>query len=79
MYIKFRIIWKKRSASEIIFFLNYTLQKAGLLKVTKGPVSEYLWADNILKAPKHCLNLHPSIFVISFDHSEKKSAPNILS
>ena len=30
------------------------------------------------QGPKHCLNINGSIFVIFFDHSERKSAPNIL-
>ena len=28
----------------------------------------------MLKGPKHCLDLHISIFLISFDHSARKSA-----
>ena len=34
-------------------------------------ISEHLWTVNISKAPKHCLNLNGSIFVIFFDHPEK--------
>ena len=44
----------------------------------KSPVSEHLWAVNMLKATQHCLNFHDSIFVIFFDHSDTKSARNIL-
>ena len=40
----------------------------------KSPVWGHLWTVNILKGPKHCLNLHGSIFVIFSDHSEKQSA-----
>ena len=41
--------------------------------------SEHLWTVNMLKAPKHCLNQHGSIFVKFFDHSERKAARKILS
>ena len=37
-------------------------------------MSEHLWTDNMLKGPKHCLNLQGIIFVIFFDRSERKSA-----
>ena len=69
---------KKKWASEIICFWNYTLQKAGLLICPKSPVSEHLWTLNILKGPKHCKNLHGSIFITFFDHSERKSARKYL-
>ena len=75
MYIKFVILWKRRSASEVICFWNYRLQKAELLKCPKCPVSEHLWTGSMLKClkgPNHCLNLHGSIFDTFFDHSEKK-------
>ena len=78
-YIKFWILWKKRWAAEIICFRKYRLQKASLMKCLKSPVSEHLWAVNMLKAPKHCLNLHGSIFVIFFDHSERTWARKTLS
>ena len=77
IYIKFEILWIKRWASEAICFCNYKLQKSGLLKCLKSPVSEHLWAVNMLKAPKHCLYLHCSIFVIFFHQSEIKSARKI--
>ena len=77
IYIKFRILWKQRWASKVIFFLIYRLQKAGLLTCRKSPVSEHLRKGNILKGRKHCLNQHDSIFVIFFDHSERKAAPKI--
>ena len=32
--------------------------------MAKKPVSEHLWAVNILKGPKHCLYRQWSIFVI---------------
>ena len=50
-------------------------KKRSYLKAQKNPVSEHLWTVNTLKGPKHCLNLHRSIFVIFFDHSLRKSAP----
>ena len=79
IYIKFLIISKKRWPLEVIWFWNYRLQIAGWLKSLKSPVSEHLWTVNMLKRPKHFLNLHGSIFVIFFDHSERESAPKILS
>ena len=80
IYIKFEILWKKTWASEVICFWNYRLQKAGLLKWLKSPVSAHLWTVNMLKWAKKCLDLHGNIFVIFFDHSERKSAPkNIFS
>ena len=51
---------------------NYRLQKAGLFKNLKSPVPEHLWTANMLKGPKHFLNLHSSIFLIFFDHSERE-------
>ena len=74
IYIKFGILWRKRWVSDVICFLNYRLQKARLLKCLKRPVSEYFRPVNILKAPKHCLNIHSGIFIIFFDHSERKWA-----
>ena len=71
IYIRFGILWKRRWASEVICFWNYRLQKAGLLKCLKSPLSEHLWTLNMLNGVKHCINLHSSIFVIFFDHSEK--------
>ena len=76
--ITFEILWKKKWISELISFWNYRLQKAALLKCLKSFVSEYLWTLNMLKAPKDCLDLHGSILVIFFDHSESKSARKIL-
>ena len=64
----------KRWASEVICFWNYRLQKAGLLKCPKSRVSEHLWTVNMLIGPKHYINLQGSIFVIFFDHFERKSA-----
>ena len=75
--IKFRIVWKRRWSSEVISFLYYRLEKAGLLKCLKSLVSEQLWTANILKGPKHCLNFRSRIFVIFFDHPEKKSAKKL--
>ena len=56
IFIKFVLLWRKRSASEVICFWNYRLQKAGLLKLLKSPLREHLWIVNILKRPKDCLN-----------------------
>ena len=35
-------------------------------------MSEHLRTVNMLKGPKHCINLQGSIFLIFFDQSEKK-------
>ena len=56
----------------MIFFWNYRLEKAGLLKWRKSLVSEHLRTVNMLKGPKHCINLQGSIFLMFFDQSEKK-------
>ena len=56
----------------VIGFFNYRLQKAEIPKGLKSPVSENLSGVNMLKAPKHCLNLNGSIFVIFFNHPERK-------
>ena len=76
--IKFGILWKTRWPSVVNCFQNYRLEKAGLLKCLKRPVSEHLCIVNVLKGPKDCLNLQGSIFVIFFDPSERKSAQKIL-
>ena len=78
IYIKFVTLWKKKMASEVICYWNYKLQKAALLKCPKSPVSEHLWALNMLKCPKDFLNLHGNIFIIFSDQSELKSAPRTL-
>ena len=62
----------------MISYWNYRLEKSDLLKSPKKPVSENLLTVNILKGPKHCLNLHGSIFVIFFDNSQTKSDPSTL-
>ena len=77
-YIKFGILSKKRSPSEFPCFWNFRLPKGGLFKCFKSPVSQHLWPVNMLKGPKHCLNLHGRILVTFFDHSERKSAQKIL-
>ena len=74
---KSEILWKKTWDSELICFSNDRLQNAGLLKCLKSLLSEHLWAVNLLKGQKDCLNLNSSIFVIYFDHSEIKSAKKI--
>ena len=78
IYINDETLWNKRWASEIICFWNYRLQNAGLLKCLKSLVSEHLWTVIMLNGPKDCLNLHGSIFVRYFDHSERKAARKIL-
>ena len=51
IYVQFLIFWKKGWASEVISFLIYRLQKAGLLNILKNPMSEHLWTVNMLKGP----------------------------
>ena len=70
--------FEKKRASEVIFFWNYIMQKAGLLKSLKSLVLEHWWTVNILKCPKHHLHLHGSIFVMFLGLSEKKSALKFL-
>ena len=62
----------------MICFWNYRMEKAGLLKSLKSLVLEHRRTVNILKCPKHCLNLHGSIFVMFLGLSEKNSARKIL-
>ena len=71
--------FEKKMSSEVICFWSFRLKKAGLLKCLKSPVSEHLWTVNMLKGPKHFLNLHGSIFVRFFDDFERKSARKFLS
>ena len=46
--------------------------------VTQIPVFENIRTVNMLKGPKHCINLHGSIFFTFFDYSEKESARKTL-
>ena len=62
IYIKLWILGEKGLASEVIFFWNYRLQKAVLLKCLKSPLSEHLWAVNMLRGQKQCLNYHGWIY-----------------
>ena len=39
--------------------------------ILKSPISEHPLTDNMLKDPKHCLNLHHSTFIIFFHHSRR--------
>ena len=64
---------KKKWASYLIYFRNYRLQKAWLLKCLKSPASEHLWWDNMLRYPKHYWNLHCSSFAIFFSQFETAS------
>ena len=54
-------------------FLKLQTGKSGLLKCLKRPVSEHLWAVNMLRGSKRCLNEHGRFFVVFFDQSETKS------
>ena len=63
----------------MICFCNYKLEKSGLPKCIKSPMSEHLWGVNMLSGPKHCLNLHGCIFVIFFDEFEEKISVSVVS
>ena len=58
---------KKKWDSEFICFWNYRLQKAEIRKCPKSAPSEQLCTVNMLKRPKHFLNLQSSIFLMFFD------------
>ena len=72
-------ILEKNICLRVIRFWIYRLQKEGLLKCLKNPMSEHLWSVNMLKEQKYCLNLHSSIFFIFSDCSERKWVRTILS
>ena len=72
IYINFGILWTNRSGSQAICFWYERLQKVGFLKCLKSPSSKHLWAVNMLKGPKDCVDLHCSIFVIFFITLKKK-------
>ena len=69
---------KKKMGLRGYLFWNNWLQKGDLLKCPKSLMSEHLWTVKMLKCPKGCLNMHDSIFIIFFDHSEKKSPQKII-
>ena len=71
-------ILKKKMSLTVICFWNYRLQNAGLLKCIKSPVSDHLRTFTMLECPKDCSNICGTLFVIFFDHSEKKSAGKTL-
>ena len=53
-------------------------KKTGLLKCPKSLMSEHICTVNMLKVPKHCINVHGSIFVIFFEDLEGKTARKTL-
>ena len=64
---------KKRWVLSVICFWNYRLQKGELLKCLKIPKPEHLWAVNMLRGQKHCLNQYGSIlsyFIISMKKNQ---------
>ena len=72
---KFLNTLKERWGSEVLYSWNHRLQKVVLLKCLKNPVSEHLWALNMVRGPKHCLNQHGSIFFRIFWSVWKKIRP----
>ena len=73
------ILKKKRWVSYLMYFRNYTRQKAWLLEFLKSSVLEHLWTVNMWKRPKHCPNLYGSRFLVFFGHPEGVSVRKILS
>ena len=63
----------------MMYFQNYRLQKALLLKCLRRSEWEHLSTVNMLKGPKQSWNMQGSSFVIFFDHSEKASVRKIPS
>ena len=55
-----------------MYFRNYGLSKTWLNHSLKSAVSDYPLTVNMLKGPKHLLNLHESIFISFFHPSQEK-------
>ena len=77
--IKFSTLSKKRWSSYLMYLWNYALQKPGLDKRLKRPVSKNPSKNNMVNGPKHCWNLKNSFFTIFIDCSEEKGVWKILS
>ena len=45
----------------------------------KSPLSEHLWAVNMLRGQKQCLDYHGWIFGIFFEHPERNLTLKIVS
>ena len=62
-----------------MYFWTYGLGKTWLDKCLKIPVSDDPSTNNMVKGPKHCLNLNDSTFKIFIDHCEEYSGRKSLS
>ena len=60
-------IFKKRCASELMYFASYRLRNSCLDKCLKSPVSEDTSKSNMGNRTKHCLNLNNSTLTIFID------------
>ena len=81
IYIKLGILWKKHEPQRLFVSEIIDCKKRSYLNASKAPCQKtfgHLWRVNMLKCLGHCINLHSSIFVILFDHSERKSARKTL-
>ena len=64
--------FERKDGPSRLFVSEILDYKREYLNARKSSVLEHLWTVNMLKCPKDCSNLHGSIFVIFFDHSERK-------
>ena len=46
-----------------MYFRNYELRKTWLDKCLESPISEDPPTSNMVNGPKHCWNLHDSVFI----------------
>ena len=70
--------YKKKWALGVIFFFEIIDYKKGVTWMTAKRRIRTLMDNEQVKGPKHCINLESSIFVIFFDHFQRKSAQKIL-
>ena len=68
--LNFEHFLKKRWLSLLMYFQNYTPRKTWLDQCLKSRVSRDPSQSNMVNAPKHCWNLHGSIFTRSIDRCE---------
>ena len=60
-----------------MYFRNYRLWKTWLDRCLKSPDSEHPLTHNMLKGPKHLLNLHGNTFIIFFITLSKTDLENV--
>ena len=61
--------FQKKDEPQRLFVSEIIDYKERVTQMAKKPVSENLWKVNMLKASKHCINMHGSFFGMFFDHS----------